>query len=64
MRKAIGIKSLIKYLHSVSYPLTEEEILELILNKSIPHLRPLSDMIVFNLDHVDSWLSQQQQLKD
>jgi hypothetical protein len=59
MRKVIGIQSLIVYLDSVNYPLTEEKIHEHILNKNIPHLRPLKNMIVFNLDHIDSWISQQ-----
>ncbi|WP_342603971.1 hypothetical protein [Peribacillus sp. FSL E2-0159] len=60
MRKAYGIKGLIIYLESVNYPITEEEINDLILNKKIPHLRPIDNFQIFNLDHIDGWLSDQQ----
>ena len=59
MRKAYGIKSLIKYLESVNQPITEEEINDLILNKKIPHLRPINNLLVFNLDYIDGWLRDQ-----
>ncbi|PLS17624.1 hypothetical protein CVD28_11570 [Bacillus sp. M6-12] len=58
MRKIYGIQKLIVYLASVGYPLAEEQVHDLILNKDIPHLRPISNMIVFNLDHIDWWVSQ------
>lgn len=60
MRKAYDIKSLMIYLESVNYPITEEEINDLILNKKIPHLRPIDNLLIFNLDHIDGWLSDQQ----
>ncbi|MFJ7310603.1 hypothetical protein [Peribacillus frigoritolerans] len=59
MRKAYGIKSLMIYLESVNYPITEEEINDLILNKKIPHLRPIDNLLIFNLGHIDGWLSDQ-----
>ncbi|WP_409300515.1 hypothetical protein [Peribacillus sp. SCS-155] len=59
MRKVIGVNSLITYLDSAGYSLSEEKIQELILKKSIPHQRPLSNIIVFHLDHIDSWIEQQ-----
>ncbi|WP_026694128.1 hypothetical protein [Peribacillus kribbensis] len=58
MRKVYGVHNLIVYLASVGFPLTEEEVHNLILNKKIPHLRPHSSMIVFNLDHIDWWIEQ------
>ncbi|MGG0249233.1 hypothetical protein ABEY24_12890 [Peribacillus frigoritolerans] len=60
MRKAYGIKSLMIYLESVNYPIKEEEINDLILNKKIPHLRPIDNLLIFNLDHIDGCLSDQQ----
>ena len=48
------------YLESVNYPITEEEIDDLILNKKIPHLRPIDNLLIFNLDHIDGWLSGKQ----
>ena len=58
MRKINGIKSLMVYLRSVDYPLQEEEIIILLEKKQIPHLRPMKDLIVFNLDHIDWWISE------
>ncbi|MBM7694759.1 hypothetical protein JOC77_004236 [Peribacillus deserti] len=62
MRKIYGIQNLIVYLASAGYPLTEKQVHELILNKDIPHLRPINNMIVFNLDHIDWWVSQRLKL--
>ncbi|AOH53143.1 hypothetical protein ABE28_002180 [Peribacillus muralis] len=59
MRKAYGIKSLIVYLESVNHPITEEEVNDLIVNKKIPHLRPINNLLIFNLDHIDGWLRDQ-----
>lgn len=62
MKKIYGIKNLIAYLDSVSYPLTEDQIHQLIQSKDIPHLRPHENLLVFNTDHIDWWI-QTQQLK-
>jgi len=59
MRKVHGIRNLIAYLESINFPLTEEQVNDLIVNKELPHLRPLEHIIVFNLDHIDWWISQQ-----
>lgn len=59
MRKVYGVKKLVIYLDSVGYPLTEEQINQLILNKEIPHLRPIGDIIAFNLEYIDWWISHQ-----
>ncbi|WP_419959193.1 hypothetical protein [Psychrobacillus sp. BM2] len=60
MRRAYGVNKLSFYLDTVGYPLTEKEINELIINKEIPHLRPMTNMIVFNLDHIDWWINEKQ----
>ncbi|SDM76332.1 hypothetical protein SAMN05518871_102187 [Psychrobacillus sp. OK028] len=60
MRRAYGVQKLSSYLDTVGYPLTEEEINDLIMNKQIPHLKPMTNMIVFNLDHIDWWNSQKE----
>jgi hypothetical protein len=57
LRRVYGVKKLTTYLDSVGYPLTEEQIHQLILNKEIPHLRPIGDIIAFNLEHIDWWIS-------
>lgn len=58
MRKVIGVNNLIDYLISVNYPLNEVEINELLEKKQLPHLRPMRDIIVFNLDYIDSWIQE------
>lgn len=58
LRKVAGIKKLVVYLDSVSYPLTEEQILNLMTQKAIPHLRPIGNTYIFNLDHIDGWIDQ------
>lgn len=59
LRKVVGINKLLSYLHSVSYPLSEEEVKRLIRSRNIPHKRLLGDTLLFNLDHVDTWIKQQ-----
>ncbi|KIL45780.1 hypothetical protein [Jeotgalibacillus soli] len=63
MRKVNGIKSLIAYLDSENYPVTEEKINVLILRREIPHHKPFKNMIVFNLDHIDWWINEQRSKK-
>ena len=53
MRKVYGTQRLIEYLHSVDYPMTEEEVNNLLLRKVIPHLSPINNILIFNLDHID-----------
>jgi hypothetical protein len=59
VRRINGIPNLLAYLESVDYPLTEDRILELIHSKDIPHQRPFKDLLVFNTDHIDWWISTQ-----
>jgi len=58
VRKVYGIPKLIVYLTEIGYPLTEEEILSLMKKKTIPHLKPFQNMVAFNLDHIDGWVSE------
>jgi hypothetical protein len=63
MRKVYQIKKLIAYLDSVNYPITEDEVHQLLLNKDIPHRKPLSNMIVFDLDHIDWWITEKRLIR-
>jgi hypothetical protein len=58
LRKVYGTQRLIEYLHSVDYPMTEEEINHLLLRKAIPHLSPINNILIFNLDHIDWWIKE------
>lgn len=60
MRRAYGVKKLSLYLDTVGYPLTEKEIEILISNKQIPHMKPMANMIIFNLDYIDWWINHSQ----
>ncbi|WP_050184398.1 hypothetical protein [Domibacillus robiginosus] len=57
MRRIQGISKLTSYLKSVNYPLTEKEIRDLIENKKLPHKKIINNIIVFDLDQVDWWIS-------
>ncbi|RDI45535.1 hypothetical protein [Falsibacillus pallidus] len=61
MRRVSGISSLVDYLHSVNYPLSEHEINELIQKKQLPHFKPMKNLLVFNLDHIDWWIEDQRE---
>lgn len=60
MSKIYGISKLVAYLDSAGYPLTEEQILQLIAEKDIPHLRPTQNLYVFNSDHINWWIQTKQ----
>ncbi|KAB7709096.1 hypothetical protein F9802_03010 [Bacillus aerolatus] len=59
MRKVNRTKDLMIYLDSVNYPMTEEKINDLIFRKKIPHSRPMSSIVIFDLDHIDWWINEQ-----
>ncbi|GKU82630.1 hypothetical protein [Niallia sp. NCCP-28] len=56
MRKVNGIKPLIVYLNSLGIIYTEEEIGALIKQKMIPHQKPIKNLLIFDLDHIDWWI--------
>lgn len=58
MRKIQGIKRLTTYLASVNHPLSEAEIQDLMLRKTLPHNMVMNNIIIFDLDHIDWWISQ------
>ncbi|MBU0905847.1 MAG: hypothetical protein KKF57_11700 [Firmicutes bacterium] len=61
MRKVQGIKSLMVYLDSVDYPLSEEKLSSLVQNGAIPHTIPIRNMIIFDLAHIDWWVAERRQ---
>lgn len=64
MRKVQGIKSLMDYLASVDYPLSEETLNNLILKKELPHSVPIRNMIIFDLSHIDWWIEEKRKLEE
>ncbi|MFC4409085.1 hypothetical protein ACFOZY_01405 [Chungangia koreensis] len=58
MRKVYGVPKLAAYLLEEGYPLSEEQIIGLMKEKAIPHSKPYQNIIAFNLDHIDWWVSQ------
>lgn len=64
MRKVQGIKSLMDYLASVDYPLSEETLNNLILKRELPHSVPIRNMIIFDLSHIDWWIAEKRKLKE
>ena len=61
MRKVQGIKSLLVYLDSVDYPISEEELTLLVQNGAIPHSILIRNMIIFDLAHIDWWVAERRQ---
>ncbi|WP_408634150.1 hypothetical protein [Planococcus lenghuensis] len=55
-----GVKPLISYLASQNRSYSEAEIHELIAKKVLPHSNPMSNVLVFDLDHIDWWIDQMQ----
>ncbi|ANU24814.1 hypothetical protein [Planococcus donghaensis] len=60
MRKIQGISNLVTYLESVNYPVAAEQITELMLKRKIPHRKAYQDIVIFNLEHIDWWIAEQQ----
>lgn len=63
MTKIQGVKELQKYLKSVGYPRTEEQINESIEKRQIPHSQSYANTIFFDVEHIDWWISQQQKVE-
>ncbi|EMF46248.1 hypothetical protein B481_1975 [Planococcus halocryophilus Or1] len=59
LRKIQGLSKLVSYLESVGYPMTAEEITDLMLKRKIPHRKAYQDIIIFNLEHIDWWIAEQ-----
>jgi hypothetical protein len=56
MRKIQGVKSLMAYFDSVNYPMTEENLIDLLARKELPHISPISSILIFDLNHIDWWI--------
>ena len=63
MRKIQGVKRLIAYFDSVNYPMTEENLIILMTQREIPHTSPLSNILIFDLNHIDWWIKEQNKVK-
>ncbi|MFC6038451.1 hypothetical protein ACFPYN_03180 [Paenisporosarcina macmurdoensis] len=63
MRKVQGVKRLIAYFDSVNYPMTEENLIILMTQREIPHTSPLSNILIFDLNHIDWWIKEQNNVK-
>ncbi|MCP3764162.1 hypothetical protein NLX67_17575 [Domibacillus sp. A3M-37] len=63
MRKIQGIHHLMSYLNSAAFPLTEEEIHDLLTEKKLPHKNSASGVLIFDLDHIDWWINENQSKK-
>jgi len=59
MRKVQGVKSLMAYFDSVNYPMTEENLIDLMARKELPHISPISTIFIFDLNHIDWWIKEQ-----
>ncbi|MGE6488053.1 hypothetical protein [Paenisporosarcina sp. NPDC076898] len=59
MRKVQGVKSLMAYFDSVNYPMTEENLIDLMARKELPHISPISTILIFDLNHIDWWINEQ-----
>ena len=63
MRKVQGVKRLIAYFDSVNYPMTEEDLNDLMTQKEIPHTSPISTILIFDLNHIDWWIKEQNKVR-
>jgi hypothetical protein len=63
MRKVQGVKRLIAYFDSVNYPMTEEDLIDLMTQKEIPHTSPISTILIFDLNHIDWWIKEQNKVR-
>ena len=63
MRKVQGVKRLIAYFDSVNYSMTEENLINLMTQKEIPYTSPLSTILIFDLNHIDWWIKEQNKVK-
>lgn len=62
MRKVRGAKALSTYLESIGCPISVATIFILLREKRIPHIRPSNRILVFDLDAIDKWLTQEEEV--
>lgn len=63
-RRVRGAKELSKYLESINCPLSESTIFKLVREKRIPHIRPSNRVLLFDLDSIDKWLEDLEELAE
>lgn len=52
-----GAKALVEYLDSINCPMSEGTIYRLLRKNSIPFRRPSPQVLIFDLDAIDRWLT-------
>lgn len=57
MRMVRGAKALVEYLESIQCPLSESTIYRLVKVRKIPFRRPSPQVLIFDLNAIDRWLS-------
>ncbi len=57
MRKVRGVKALVDYLNTIQCPMSESTIYRLVRVKAIPFRRPSPQVLIFDLNKIDHWLS-------
>ena len=62
MSKIQGVASLLEYLNSVDYPLTEEQLQMYLHQRKIPH-NSFGDTVFFELVHIDWWIAEQRKIE-
>ncbi|UUI01748.1 helix-turn-helix transcriptional regulator [Oceanobacillus jeddahense] len=55
-RKIRGAKKLTEYLESINCPMSTSTIYRLLRTNDIPHSRPSTGVLLFDLDDIDQWL--------
>lgn len=59
MRKVRGVQSISEYLDSINCPISASTIQRLMRIKAIPFSRPSPRVVIFDLDDIDKWISQE-----
>lgn len=62
MSKIQGVKSLLEYLESVDYPLSENQLHEFLARRKIPHKKSYGDTVFFDSAHIDWWITEQRKV--
>lgn len=57
MRMVRGVKALVEYLKTIGCSMSEATIYRLVRTKKIPFNRPSSRVLLFDLNQIDTWLT-------
>lgn len=57
MRRVRGVSAVVDYLASIQCPMSESTIYRLVKVRKIPFRRPSPQVLIFDLDAIDQWLS-------